>query len=80
MKIIQLILCLLVVSTTLVQAQQSSLVDDPTALIADFQLAEIDGKIEILKTVDALGVNQTIDQGTAEYLIYTISNHGEIVI
>jgi LPXTG-motif cell wall-anchored protein len=72
MKIIQLILCLLVVSTTLVQAQQSSLVDDPTALIADFQLAEIDGKIEILKTVDALGVNQTIDQGTAEYLIYTM--------
>ena len=69
MKIAWLICLLLPLSIT---AQESSLLDDPAALMEGFRSDGIEAKIETLQTLDALASNQVIDPGTVEYLVYAM--------
>lgn len=70
MKIASLIFCSLLALSA--SAQESTLLDDPVALLEGFRSDEMQGKIETLETVDALASNQVVDSGTVEYLVYTM--------
>lgn len=69
MKITCLICLLLPLS---ISAQESSLLDDPAALISSFRSDKMEAKIETLQTLDSLAANQVVDPGTVEYLIYAM--------